>query len=161
MGCTTPAPRGTHLVIAREIADAVRADPAMRQLPSVAEVMAQYAVSRGVVLRAFRVLAAQGVAAPDPGDRWKVTWRGQGDQRPLVERLAAVIAEDGLHVGAPLPGETRLAERLGVSRPTVRKALAELEVGGILAPGGQGKQRTVRTLPPKSGESARPLPEGG
>ncbi|MEU6184015.1 GntR family transcriptional regulator [Streptomyces coeruleorubidus] len=154
---STPAPRGTHLVIAQEIADQVRADPGMRQLPSAAEVMAQYHVSRGVVLRAFRVLEAQGVAAPDPGDRWKVTWRReQGDTRPLAERVAAVITEDELEVGDAFPSESKLADRLGVSRPTVRKALAQLEASGILAGGGQGKQRTVRALPPEEDDAQQP-----
>lgn len=145
---TTPAARGTYLVIAEEIADRVRADPGMQELPSVAEVMAQYGVSRGLVLRAFRVLEFQGVGMPVPGARWKVAWRGpEVDERPLAVRIAAIILDDQLEVGAVFPSEGKLAERLGVSRPTVRKALAELEVSGVLAPGGQGKQRTVSSLP--------------
>ncbi|MGW5259101.1 GntR family transcriptional regulator [Streptomyces sp. NPDC004012] len=68
-------------------------------------------------------------------------------ETPLAARIAAIIAEDQLQVGAAFLSETRLVERLGVSRPTVRKALAELETAGILTAGGRGKQRTVKALP--------------
>lgn len=144
----TPAPRDTYLVIAKELADRVRANPDTAELPSVHEVMAEYGVSRGLVLRAFHVLEHQGVATPVPGARWKVAWRGpETDDKALTDRIVALIGEDQLKVGAAFYSEGKLAERLGVSRPTVRKALAELEASGILAPGGQGKQRTVRKLP--------------
>jgi DNA-binding FadR family transcriptional regulator len=110
--------------------------------------MAAYGVSRGLVLRAFHVLEHQGVAEPVPGDRWKVAWRGPTtDDRPLRVRIAAIIGEDRLEVGAAFHSEGKLSERLGVSRPTVRKALAELEAAGVLAPGGQGRPRTVAAIP--------------
>lgn len=144
----TPAPRGTYLVIAKELADRVRANPDTAELPSVREVMAEYGVSRGLALRAFHVLEHQGLATPVPGARWKVAWRGpETDERSLADRIATIVGEDQLEVGVAFHSEGKLAERLGVSRPTVRKALAELEASGILAPGGQGKQRTVRKLP--------------
>ncbi|AIS02572.1 winged helix-turn-helix domain-containing protein [Streptomyces glaucescens] len=101
-----------------------------------------------------------GIAAPDPGDRWKVTWRqGPGDDRPLAERITSLITQDELAVGAVFPSESKLAERLGVSRPSLRKALAQLEASGILAGGGQGKQRTLRSLPP--GEDPHPAAPSG
>jgi DNA-binding GntR family transcriptional regulator len=138
------------LIIAKEIADQVRTDPDMQELPSVHEVMAQYNVSRGLALRAFHHLEKEGVATAVPGARWRVAWRSQQvDEKPLAARIADIITEDQLKVGARLPGETTLAERLGVSRPTIRTALAELETAGILTPGGQGRQRTVKALPKK------------
>ncbi|MGW2075234.1 GntR family transcriptional regulator [Streptomyces sp. NPDC001953] len=58
-----------------------------------------------------------------------------------------VIADEHLEVGAAFPSASALAERFGVSRPTVTKALDKLEAAGVLASGGQGRVRTVRTLP--------------
>lgn len=142
------APRDTYLRIAKELTDRVRDDPTMQELPSVHEVMAEYGVSRGVVLRAFKVLAFQGVGVPVPGARWRVAWRGgEVDERPLSVRIGSLIVEDGLEAGTVFYSEGKLCDRLGVSRPTVRKALAELEASGVLKPGGQGKQRTVGTIP--------------
>lgn len=142
------APRDTYLRIARTLSDQIRADPEMDELPSVREVMTQHGVSRGVVLRAFKVLAFQDMAAPVPGARWRVTWRGGAvDERPLPARVAALIIDDRLEPGSVFYSEGVLCERLGVSRPTVRRALAELEASGVLKPGGQGKPRIVGSAP--------------
>ncbi|WP_427925433.1 GntR family transcriptional regulator [Streptomyces sp. cg40] len=110
--------------------------------------MDEYAVSRGVVLRAFQVLRRRGDAEPVPGERWRVIRSGDGiDRRPLEDRIASVIVDDRLEVGAPFPSASALATRFGASRPTVTKALDKLEAAGVLASGGQGKVRTVRTVP--------------
>jgi DNA-binding GntR family transcriptional regulator len=126
----------------------IAADPNMTELPSLAEVMGDHKVSRGVALRAFGVLRQEGVAEPAPGERWRVVRSGaRVDRRPLDQRIADVIAADGLEVGEAFPSASALAERFGVSRPTVAKALEKLETAGVLAGGGQGKVRTVRALP--------------
>jgi GntR family transcriptional regulator len=52
----------------------------------------------------------------------------------LAERLAAAIACGRLKEGAALPAERLLAQRLAVSRTTVRKALDELAGRGLVAP---------------------------
>ncbi|WP_236678553.1 GntR family transcriptional regulator [Streptomyces actinomycinicus] len=52
-----------------------------------------------------------------------------------------------LAAAAQFPSASALADRLGVSRPTVAKALDRLEAAGVLAGGGQGKVRTVRAVP--------------
>ncbi|MET7572520.1 GntR family transcriptional regulator [Streptomyces sp. NPDC005492] len=120
----------------------------MAELPPVADLIDTYAVSRGVVLRAFQALRRSGDAEPVPGGRWRVIRPGDGaDRRPLEERIAAVITDDRLEVGAPFPSASTLATRFGASRPTVTKALDKLEVAGVLASGGQGKVRTVRAVP--------------
>ncbi|MGW1910596.1 GntR family transcriptional regulator [Streptomyces sp. NPDC002076] len=142
------SPRGTF----QRIADALRAqiadDQEMAALPPVGELMERYAVSRGVVLRAFQVLRTNGDAEPVPGGRWRVIRPGDPvDRRPLEERIAAVITDDRLEAGAPFPSASTLATRFGVSRPTVTKALDKLEAAGVLASGGQGKVRTVRAVP--------------
>ncbi|MET7797055.1 GntR family transcriptional regulator [Streptomyces decoyicus] len=110
--------------------------------------MQEYGISRGVALRAFGVLQKQGLAAPAPGGRWRVIRQGQRtDRRPLADRIADVISDDGLDVGAIFPSASALCVRFGVSRPTVSKALDKLEAAGMLSAGGQGKLRTVRALP--------------
>lgn len=69
------------------------------------------------------------------------------DRRPLVDRIADVITDDRLEVGAAFLSASELCARFGVSRPTVRRALDKLEAAGLLTEGGQGKLRTVRALP--------------
>ncbi|MBR8643015.1 GntR family transcriptional regulator [Streptomyces tuirus] len=126
----------------------------MTVLPSLAEVMRDYKVSRGVALRAFGVLRQEGMAEPVPGERWRVLRAGvRVDRRPLDQRLAEIIATEGFEVGEAFPSASMLAERFGVSRPTVTKALEKLEAAGLLAGGGQGKVRTVRAVPAREERS--------
>ncbi|MET8923144.1 GntR family transcriptional regulator [Streptomyces sp. NPDC004623] len=113
--------------------------------------MREHGVSRGVVLRAFAALQKEGVAEPVPGRRWRVVRPGQVvDRRSLVERLASVITDDGLAVGARFPSTAELSARFGVSRPTVSKALDKREAAGLLSEARQGKQRTVWALPKRT-----------
>ncbi|MFJ5553146.1 GntR family transcriptional regulator [Streptomyces sp. NPDC093225] len=142
------SPRGTFLRIAAHINGQIAADPGMKELPALADVMAEYMVSRGVALRAFRVLQQEGVAEPVPGARWRVVRPGESvDRRPLAERIAELITAEGLNVGAAFLSEGELSDRFKVSRPTISKALAQLEAAGLLTEGGQGKRRSVRALP--------------
>ncbi|MFF1543630.1 GntR family transcriptional regulator [Streptomyces sp. NPDC058291] len=148
------SPRGTFLKIADAVKTQIEADPDMSELPSAADLMRDYKISRGVALRAFGVLQKDGVAEPAPGGRWRVVRAGaQSDRRPLEARIADVIADERLDVGAAFPSASALAERFGVSRPTVTKALEKLEAAGVLAGGGQGKVRTVRAVPVREGRS--------
>ncbi|MFG3230303.1 GntR family transcriptional regulator [Streptomyces antibioticus] len=148
------SPRGTFLKIADAVKTQIEADPDMSELPSAADLMRDYKISRGVALRAFGVLQKDGVAEPAPGGRWRVVRAGtQSDRRPLEARIADVIADERLDVGAAFPSASALAERFGVSRPTVTKALEKLEAAGVLAGGGQGKVRTVRAVPAREGRS--------
>ncbi|MEV6616021.1 GntR family transcriptional regulator [Streptomyces sp. NPDC051051] len=141
-------PRGTFLKIADSVKRRIEDDPTMTELPSLAEVMSDHKVSRGVALRAFGVLRQEGMAEPVPGERWRVVRAGALiDRRPLDQRIADVITTEGLQVGEAFPSASALAERFGVSRPTVAKALEKLEAAGVLAGGGQGRVRTVRALP--------------
>ncbi|MER6551790.1 GntR family transcriptional regulator [Streptomyces sp. NPDC000341] len=151
-----PSPRGTFLVIADAVKAQVEADATMTELPTAAEIVREYGVSRGLALRVFQVLEEQGVAERVPGGRFRVVRRGQYvDRRPLVERLTNIIADDRLVVGEAFPSTSNLCERFGVSRPTVTKALEKMQTAGLLSEGKQGKQRTVLALPDCK-ESARP-----
>ncbi|WP_349252425.1 MULTISPECIES: GntR family transcriptional regulator [unclassified Streptomyces] len=126
----------------------------MTELPSAADLMRDYKISRGVALRAFGVLHKNGIAEPVPGGRWRVVRAGAPtDQRPLEERIADIITAEGLEVGEAFPSASALAGRFGVSRPTVTKALEKLQTAGVLAGGGQGKVRTVRAVPTREERS--------
>lgn len=52
--------------------------------------------------------------------------------RQVADELARLIASGALAPGERLPGETVLARRFGVSRPTVHEALQELKEHGLL-----------------------------
>jgi len=144
---TQASPRGSFLMIAEVLRDEINENPHMEELPPEAALTRQHGVSRGVVQRAFKTLRDEGLAVHVPGAGWRVVRAGERvDRRPLADRMAAVIVDDGLSVGAEFPSEADLSERFGVSRPTVRAALARLEGAGLVG-GGQGKRRIVRALP--------------
>ncbi|MFF6785794.1 GntR family transcriptional regulator [Streptomyces sp. NPDC012510] len=148
------SPRGTFLKIAEAVQGQIESDPSMTELPSAADLMRDHGVSRGVALRVFGVLQKNGIAEPVPGGRWRVVREGQHeDRRPLVDRIAAVITDDGLEVGAEFPSASALSARFDVSRPTVSKALDKLEAAGWLSEGRQGKVRTVRAVPSREGHA--------
>jgi DNA-binding FadR family transcriptional regulator len=126
----------------------------MTELPPLAEVMRDHKVSRGLALRAFGVLRQEGVAEPAPGERWRVVRSdARIDRRPLDQRIADIITAEGLEVGEAFPSASALADRFGVSRPTVTKALEKLEAAGLLDGGGQGRVRTVRAVPTREERS--------
>jgi len=50
----------------------------------------------------------------------------------VVDRIRSHVTESGLRAGDRLPSERDLAERLGVSRASVKQALVVLEVQGLL-----------------------------
>lgn len=50
----------------------------------------------------------------------------------VVERLRELIADRGLRAGDRLPSERELAERLGVSRASIKQAVVVLEVQGLV-----------------------------
>ena len=51
----------------------------------------------------------------------------------VTAQIEKLILRGILHPGERLPAERELAERLGVSRPSLREAVAELQAKGLLA----------------------------
>ncbi|WP_372619032.1 FadR/GntR family transcriptional regulator [Falsiroseomonas sp.] len=70
--------------------------------------------------------------------------------RRIAEQIAAMIARGDLPPGSRLPGERELAQRLAVSRPSLREALIALELEGLVeVRGGSGVYvRTPAPQPP-------------
>ncbi len=50
----------------------------------------------------------------------------------VLDRIKAHVEDAGLRAGDKLPGERELAERLGVSRASIKQAIVVLEVQGLL-----------------------------
>ncbi|WP_329370220.1 GntR family transcriptional regulator [Streptomyces sp. NBC_00669] len=150
------SPRGTYKKVADALRSRVQSDVTVTELPSHAEIVHEFDVSRGVAIRAVNLLKEEGLVESVPGLRWRVV---RGDRQPpprlLMDRIAEVITEDGLTVGASFPSTAALCERFGMSRPTVRRALDKLEAQGLLSAGSQGKVRTVLALPGREG-TAKP-----
>lgn len=78
--------------------------------------------------------------------------------RQIADQLRSLIERREFAVGSRLPPERELAEKLGVSRPSVREALIALEVEGLVRIRmGSG----IYVLEPPAGDRARSLqPEG-
>jgi DNA-binding FadR family transcriptional regulator len=75
------------------------------------------------------VAAIQSAEDPFAGDGPIVT-RSAGAQ--VADRIVQAIREGRLKPQDKLPSERELGERFGVSRPTVREALAGLELAGVV-----------------------------
>lgn len=88
--------------------------------------------------------AHKGTAHTEPardGTAHNDTAGGSGPLRPLgrsrlyervIERLRELITDRGLRAGDKLPAERELAERLGVSRASIKQAVVVLEVQGLV-----------------------------
>ncbi|MED5620190.1 FadR/GntR family transcriptional regulator [Ideonella sp. BN130291] len=78
--------------------------------------------------------------------------------RQIADQIVRLILGGDFPVGARLPSERDLAERLEVSRPTVREALIALEVEGVVEVRvGAGVYVTARPTPGRTPDP-RPAP---
>ncbi|MEV8589432.1 GntR family transcriptional regulator [Streptomyces sp. NPDC051180] len=137
------SPRGTYLLIAEALRKGIEEGEWSGALPSEAELMQAYSVSRNTIRRALQTLQGANLISPVPGAGWHVT---SEPILPLIDRVAQLITEDSLAVGDVFPSEAALCERLRASRSAVRRALAQMEGAGMLE-AKHGKGRTVRALP--------------
>lgn len=78
--------------------------------------------------------------------------------RQVVEQVSELIESGAYPVGSRLPPERELAERFGVSRPTVREAIIALEaIGRIAVKTGSGMYVTSSTSVSGLGENISPF----
>jgi len=138
------------------IADRLRARieageyPPGSALPSEAELCAEFGVARNTARRGLAVLEAEGLIVTVPAKGRIVVASGV---RVAPYRYQAIAAEwrerimrGDLPHGAALPSEAHLRRRYGVSRTTVRQALAVLEAEGLVV-AEHGRGRFVRRAP--------------
>jgi GntR family transcriptional repressor for pyruvate dehydrogenase complex len=68
--------------------------------------------------------------------------------RQIANLIEQRIVERSLRTGDPLPSETDLARQFGVNRSTIREAIRELEIHGLLGRGrGEKRLRVTRPEP--------------
>ncbi|NKZ04350.1 GntR family transcriptional regulator [Actinomadura latina] len=126
----------------RRIAEVLRARiaegtyPAGGRLPGEHELSREFAVARDTVRHALRVLQDEGLFRVVTGLGRFVLPVPADNVGPTYERIAAdlraLIENGSLPVGSLLPSESRICERYGVARFTVRRALEQLEAAGLV-----------------------------
>jgi DNA-binding GntR family transcriptional regulator len=119
-------------------------------LPSESELARAAGTKRYSIRKALFLLRDEGLIEPVPGRGWAVvdpTENVGGVALPRYRQIAAelrgAIETGRLASGAVLPSEAQLIARHGVSRATVRQALALLESDGLISTH-PGKGRYVR-----------------
>ena len=120
-------------------------------LPSETALAQEFQVVRNTVRRALAELAAEDLIGTVAG-RGRVV-RAADDTatgtllhyRQIASDITAAISSGHLVPGELLPSEATLVGRYGVSRGTVRRALAELESAGLVE-SRQGHGRRVRPV---------------
>ncbi|MEZ7003262.1 GntR family transcriptional regulator [Streptomyces sp. AD55] len=138
------SPRGTYLQVSESLHQRIERGEITEALPSQAELMSAYSVSRSTIERALAALKADGVIESVQGAGWFVA--GTGDRRPLVERVTDLLRGEGVKVGDRFPTEKELCERFGASRTAVRSAIAQMEGQGLIGKGAR-RGREVLSLP--------------
>lgn len=133
-----------------QIAAALRAEIVDGTLPpgqqiGTEDILAdRFNVSPGTARRALQVLGNDGVVIGVSGRGWFVVSEGGPPTRTgeTASAIRAGILSGEWPIGVRLPGELALAERYGVGRITVSRALALLESEGLIGRG-PGAGRTV------------------
>ena len=143
------SPRGTYVAIADALRIEVQSAVPTADLASEAELMKRFGVSRTTVRRALLALQTDGLIESVPSLGWRVRSAGPAAvprYQQIVQALAEDIAAGRLGLGAKAPSEASLCKLYRVSRPTARRALAELEGVGVLE-AVHGSGRFVRAIP--------------
>jgi DNA-binding GntR family transcriptional regulator len=128
-------------------------------IPSEADLMAAHEVARTTVRRALKVLAAEGLIESQQGRGWRV--RGEaGSSGPafagVVGDLRERIRSGVLPVGERLPSEKDMVVTYACARGTVRRALVELEVEGLIETRPGVGRFVVRSSAAKRSKSKEP-----
>ncbi|WP_214108075.1 GntR family transcriptional regulator [Acrocarpospora catenulata] len=121
-------------------------------LPSEGVLCKEFSVARNTLRRALVELKNEGLLDTIPSKGWRVVGRSDPQHdRYKYEGIARVFREriqtGLLPPGALVPSEAMLRQELGISRYTVRSALAVLEREGLLETR-QGKGRYVTRRAP-------------
>ncbi len=105
-------------------------------VPSEFELARAAGTKRYSIRKALFLLQEEGLVEPLPGRGWVVVDRGARVPLPryreIAAELRAAIGAGQLTAGEALPSESDLTARHGVSRATVRQALALLEADGLI-----------------------------
>ena len=125
------------------------------RLPSETELARSAGTKRYSIRKALALLRHEGLIEPVTGLGWTVLERqlapSSGPQtlpryRQIAAELRSAMEAGRLVPGSALPSEADLVARHGVSRATVRQALALLELEGLIRTY-PGKGRYVRAVP--------------
>lgn len=115
------------------------------ELPSAGKLAEEFDVAVGTIRIALGVLDDEGLTVSRQGKPRTVASgevRAATKHERLAERLRAQIAAGAYSAGSALPGELALSAEYGVSRATVKAALAALETSGVLV-ARPGRRRIV------------------
>lgn len=118
-------------------------------LPSESELARGAGTKRYSIRKALLLLQKEGLIEPVAGRGWAVVDQDTGGSgvlpryRQIADELRDAIAADQFTPGSALPSETDLVAAHGVSRATVRRALAALESDGLISTH-PGRGRYVR-----------------
>ncbi|MYV40944.1 GntR family transcriptional regulator [Streptomyces sp. SID1328] len=139
------SPRGTYLQVAAALRQRIRSGAIADRMPSEAAISAEFGVARTTVRRALASLESEGIIESIAGLGRHVR-NGEAHQAPyerVRDDLLAQMQDGRLPAGETMPSEPTLATAYGVSRGTVRRALAVLEAEGRVQ-SRQGVGRVVR-----------------
>ncbi|MFJ8097043.1 GntR family transcriptional regulator [Streptomyces griseofuscus] len=139
------SPRGTYLQVADALKRRIKSGVITDKVPTEAAIAAEFGIARTTVRRALGLLESEGVIESTAGLGRRVAG-GEAHQAPyerVRDDLLARIGDGRLEAGETVPSESALATEYGVSRGTVRRALAALEAAGLVQ-SRQGVGRVVR-----------------
>jgi DNA-binding GntR family transcriptional regulator len=138
----SPAPEYPRIVAALRNSIATGQSAPGSLMPSEGELAARFGVARNTLRRALSELEGEGLVIVVPGKgRLVRAAAGAPSQAvsmlPRYQRIAAELRgqiERGTYApGGRLPSEASLGRRYGVSRETVRRALAQLRAAGLVS----------------------------
>ncbi|MFD7052023.1 GntR family transcriptional regulator [Streptomyces mirabilis] len=131
--------------VAEAMRERIQSGAITDRMPSEAAIAAEFGIARTTVRRALVSLETEGVIESVAGLGRRVTSdkTHQAPYKHVHDDLLAQMQDGRLSVGEKMPSELTLATTYGVSRGTVRRALASLEADGRVE-SRQGVGRIVR-----------------